>query len=245
MPDIKRMFRALTVALCLFFASGCGMIDYFYLPTPEETAQEIFEAGNDAMRDKNYVKAIAYYTKLKDNFPFSPYTQEAELSLADAQYLDADYQLAADSYKDFEALHPRSEAIPYVLYQTGMSLFNSYNSVDRPATNVQEAMEYFQRLKESYPNNEFAEKAGEYIQKCRVILAERELFLGNMFWRMGKYGSAWHRYSYIVDNFADVPEVHKVASEKAVAAYYRYREQESDEVRVEREGTWKNWFKWL
>ena len=39
------------------------------------------------MQEKNYSQAAQYYTKLKDNFPFSPYTVEAEVSLGDAFFL--------------------------------------------------------------------------------------------------------------------------------------------------------------
>ena len=81
-------FRHLVLAACLLLLSGCGIIDYFFLPPPEDTAQELYEGANDAMQEKNYSQAAQYYTKLKDNFPFSPYTVEAELSLGDAFFLD-------------------------------------------------------------------------------------------------------------------------------------------------------------
>ena len=110
-------FRHLVLAACLLLLSGCGIIDYFFLPPPEDTAQELYDGANDAMQEKNYSQAAQYYTKLKDNFPFSPYTVEAELSLGDAFFLDGKYPEAAEAYKEFESLHPRHEAIPYVLYQ--------------------------------------------------------------------------------------------------------------------------------
>ena len=64
-------FRHLVLAACLLLLSGCGIIDYFFLPPPEDTAQELYEGANDAMQEKNYSQAAQYYTKLKDNFPFT------------------------------------------------------------------------------------------------------------------------------------------------------------------------------
>lgn len=127
----KNYLRSLTLALAIFSLSGCGIIDMIYLPPAEDTAQEIFEAGNDAMSEKNYVRAVELYNKLRDTYPFSPYTVDAELALADAYYLDEEYVLAAETYKDFESLHPRHEATPYVIYQTGMSLMKQFRSIDR------------------------------------------------------------------------------------------------------------------
>ena len=112
-------FRHLVLAACLLLLSGCGIIDYFFLPPPEDTAQELYEGANDAMQEKNYSQAAQYYTKLKDNFPFSPYTVEAELSLGDAFFLDGKYPEAAEAYKEFESLHPRHEAISLRLVPGG------------------------------------------------------------------------------------------------------------------------------
>lgn len=50
----KHLLRNLLLAVTLVTASGCGIIDMIYLPPAEDTAQEIFEAANDAMADHNY-----------------------------------------------------------------------------------------------------------------------------------------------------------------------------------------------
>lgn len=241
----KSLLRSLVLALSLFTLSGCGIIDMVYLPPPEDTAQELFESGNEAMSEKNYVRAAELYIKLRDAFPFSPYTLEAELALADCYYLDKEYILAAESYKDFESMHPRHEAIPYVLYQTGMSLLGQFVSIDRATTEVQEAYEYFNRLQQTYPETPYAKDATARMAECRKIMAEHELYIADVFWHMGKYGPAWRRYEYIATTYADVPDVADHAREKAQAAYLYYREEQAVEQRQQREGSWKNWFKWL
>ena len=65
----KHLLRNLLLAVTLVTASGCGIIDMIYLPPAEDTAQEIFEAANDAMADHNYVRAVQLYNKLKDAYP--------------------------------------------------------------------------------------------------------------------------------------------------------------------------------
>ena len=229
----------------LVVLSGCGIIDMIYLPPAEDTAQEIFEAANDAMSEKNYVRAVELYNKLRDVYPFSPYTVDAELSLADAYFLDEEYVLTAETYKDFESLHPRHSAIPYVLYQTGMSLLKQFRSIDRATTNLSAAWEYFNRLVQTFPDSPYVKGAEENKQLCRKLMAEHELYIADVFWHMKKYGPAWHRYEYITENFADVAEVSDHAREKGMAAYHNYREAKSRETREKRQGTWKNWFSWL
>jgi len=240
-----KYFRNVLVTVSILMMSGCGIIDYFFLPPPEDTAQELFENANDSMREKRYHIAAQYFQRIKDNFPFSPYTVEAELSLGDAYFMDEDYTMAVDAYKEFEMLHPGHEAIPYVLYQIGISSLKSFISVDRPTTMVEEGLEYLIRLRDSYPDSEYAARTPEPIAECRSLLAEHELYIGDVFWNGGKYGAAWRRYVYILEEFPDVPEVAKHAEEKSLSAYYRYREQQSEETREGIEGSWKDWFRWL
>lgn len=241
----KKLLRCLLLVLCLGTLSGCGIIDMFYLPPAEDTAQEIFEAANDAMSEKNYVRAVELYNKLRDTYPFSPYTIDAELSLGDAYFLDEEYDLAAETYKDFEALHPRHDAMPYVLYQTGMSLMKQFRSIDRATTELQEAYDCFNRLQQTYPDSPYAKGAEENMRNCRKLMAEHELYIADVFWHMGKYGPAWRRYEFIAENFKDVPEVADHAREKSVAAYHNFRADEANQIREKRQGSWKNWFTWL
>jgi outer membrane protein assembly factor BamD len=167
------------------------------------------------------------------------------LSLGDAYFLDKQYALAAEAYRDFETLHPRHEAIPYALFQLGVSLRLDYVSVDRAATGVEEALEYFTRIIQAYPTTEYAQKAGDEIVLCRGLLARREVFIGDVFWSMGNYQAAWTRYQFVLENYSDIADVSEYARQKGETAYIRYREGASEEVRRKREGSWRSVFGWL
>jgi outer membrane protein assembly factor BamD len=237
--------QLLGLIVLVSFLSGCGMIDYFYLPPPEDTAQELFEAGNDAMREKDYISASSYFSRLKDNFPFSPYAVEAELALADAYFLDEEWALAAEAYKDFESMHPRHEAIPYVLFSIGVANLNGYPSIDRSPQQVEEAYSYFSRLTESYPDTEYAAGAREQMTRCRRLMAEHDLYVADFYFRMDRYTSALLRYKDIIAKYQDVPEIAEHAQLKAKASLILDTEKRSEETRRQREGSWRQWFDWL
>ncbi|MDO5536747.1 MAG: outer membrane protein assembly factor BamD [Desulfovibrionaceae bacterium] len=242
---MHKLLRSLLLLGCLGSFSACGIIDMVYLPPAEDTAQEIYEAGTDAMAEKNYVRAVELFNKLRDAYPFSPYITEVELALADAYFLDGEYALAAEAYKDFESLHPRHAAIEYVIYQLGQSLQNQFRSIDRPTTELYEATAYYDRLLQQYPGTKYADAAMQKKAECRRYMAEHELYIADMFWHMEKPGPAWRRYTYIAENFKDVPDVAQHAASKSVVAYSEYTEQFNEERREAREGTWKDWFRWL
>ena len=241
----RTLLRFIAILPLLSVLSGCGIIDYFYLPPPEDTAQEIFEAGNDAMRDKNYAKAKEYFNTLKDKYPFSPYAVESELSLADAYFLDTDYLLAVDAYKEFESLHPRHKAIPYVLFQIGNANLESFVSIDRPQDNIAEGYEYLTRLQESYPGNEYAVKATPLMHRARKLMAAHEVYVADFYWRRGNYGSAYERYKFVMQHFKDVPDYQEYVKERARLSYLKKTEQEAELLREEDQGSWKDYFEWL
>lgn len=227
--------------------SGCvGLIDYFFLPPPEDTAQEIYEAGMDAMSDEDYDSAAEYFTKLKDNYPFSPFTAKAEVALGDAYFLDENYLMALDAYKEFEILHPRHEMTSYILFQVGMSNFKMFRSIDLRQDNIKEGIEYFQRVVDAYPDSEYAAPAQEHITKSRRILAEHEIFLADFFWRTEKYGSAWSRYKHVVETFPDLPDLQDYARKRAEYSYFEYQKEVSEEERMRLQESWFLWLReWL
>jgi len=240
-----RKLLLMGMLLCSLALSGCAFIDEYFLPTAEDTVQEVFEAGNDAMREKNYKQAATYFGRIKEEHPFSPYALRAELALADAHFLDEEYWMAAEAYRDFETLHPRHEAIPYVLYQLGVSLRKTYTSIDRSATEVKEAQEYFTRLQQEYPDTEYGRQAAEQIAACRKTLAQREIFIANVFWGMENYQAAHSRFQHVVETYPDAKEEADYARTKGEAAYLKFRQNNSQAIREYQEGSWKDWFRWL
>ena len=240
-----RKLLLMGMLLCSLALSGCAFIDEYFLPTAEDTVQEVFEAGNDAMREKNYKQAATYFGRIKEEHPFSPYALRAELALADAHFLDEEYWMAAEAYRDFETLHPRHEAIPYILYQLGVSLRKTYTSIDRSATEVKEAQEYFTRLQQEYPDTEYGRQAAEQIAACRKTLAQREIFIANVFWGMENYQAAHSRFQHVVETYPDAKEEADYARTKGEAAYLKFRQNNSQAIREYQEGSWKDWFRWL
>lgn len=245
MKAMHQIIRIALLAALLLCVNGCGVIDYFLLPPPEDTAQELFEAGQEAMKTKDFPAAAEYFTKLKDRYPFSPYTPQAEIGLGDAYFMGQDYGQAAEAYKEFETLHPRHEQISYVLYQIGKSYFHQFRSIDMPQAHVAEAIEYFTRLAQVYPDSKYAPEAKEYVARCRRYMAEHEVFVADFYWRTERYSAAWRRYRYVSENFADLPEVAQYAAKRAELAYLRSQESASQQERERSQGSWKQWFDWL
>lgn len=241
----RRLFILISACALLGLSNGCAVIDYFFVAAPEETALDLFQLGQDEMAQENWDDAVDYFTKLRDRYPFSPYTVQAELLLADAYFNDRSYAEAIVAYKEYESLHPNDQRIPYVLFQIGLANFKSMRSVDKPQSHARDSVEYFQRLIQSHPKSEYTAQAQDYLLQARRQLAEHELFVADFYWRAGRYGSAWERYSYVVGNFKDVPEAAEYAEKRARLAYLERQQSAAEAARVKEHGSWKQWFNWL
>ncbi len=239
--------RSLSFSFFLFLMlnlTACGVIDSYYSESPD-TPEELFEAANTAMENEQYIKASQFYTELQDNFPFSPYALESELSLGDALFLSGQYLEAAAAYKAFDELHPRNTAIPYVLYQIGMSLLRSNDSVDKTAGEAAEAILYFDRLASTYPTSQYVAESKAARVAARTLLAERELYAAHIFYNMGNNSAAYRRYVYVYENFRDLPEIVRYARSQAKITFLDHAEDIAEAERRSQHGSWRNYFNWL
>jgi outer membrane protein assembly factor BamD len=194
--------------LALLVVTGCTTLkdqyDKFFGGEETGTAQELAWDGMDAYEDGDYSKAIEKFQNLKDYYPFSKYAILAELKIADAHYQRDEYEDAIFAYEDFEQLHPRNEAIPYVIYQIGRCYYDQIDTPDRDQTPAQKALETFQRLIKQFPRDQYATRAAGHIKTAQKSLAGHAFVVGLFYYKTKHYKAALHRFMSIVSDYPDV-----------------------------------------
>lgn len=203
------MRNLLTIALvALLTTSGCSSLRSQFNKLlgykEESSAQELAWAGMEAYEKERYKEAIEKFQKLKDFYPFSKYAILAELKIADAHYQREDYEDAIFAYENFEQLHPRNEAIPYVIYQIGRCYFDQINTPDRDQTSAEKALATFQRLIKQYPRDEYSIRAAEHIKTAQKSLAGHAYGIGVFYYKTKHYKAALHRFMEIISDYPDV-----------------------------------------
>jgi outer membrane protein assembly factor BamD len=187
------------MALTLLIA-GCGWFQVKDQMSPQELAQD----GMDQYTSGNYRKAIDSFEKLKDYYPFDKLAMLAELKIADAHFKLEEYEEAIVAYEEFANLHPLNEAIPYVIYQTGMSYHNRVDTIDRDQTNALKALETFNRLTRQYPEDPYAFKANEKAKQCLKSIAGHEFYVGLYYFKSKHYKAALVRFRSVLSQYPDV-----------------------------------------
>ncbi|MFZ3044694.1 MAG: outer membrane protein assembly factor BamD [Desulfatirhabdiaceae bacterium] len=195
------MRRLLIIVIsALMFFSACGL----FQTREEKSAQELVADGMAAYEKKKYRSSIESFQKLKDWYPFSKYAILAELKIADAYFFLDEYEEAIAAYESFEALHPRNEAAPYVIYQLGMSYVNQMETIDRDQLSARKAIETFNRLKRLFPNDSYSLKADGFILKATQNLVAHDFYIAEYYYRQGRYPAALLRFRSIISDYPDV-----------------------------------------
>ena len=198
-------FGCLLAALMLIGCSSLQQrIDKLLGREEAHTAQELAWNGMEDYENGKYADSIEKFQKLKDYYPFSKYAILADLKIADAHYHREEYEDAIFGYENFEKLHPRNEAIPYVIYQIGMSYYDQISTPDRDQTAARKALETFQRLKKQFPQNEYARRSEEKITKCLKSMAESTYLIGVFYYRSNHFKAALQRFMSVVSDYPDV-----------------------------------------
>jgi len=204
--DASLMKRVTIVVIAmLFVSSGCA----WFKTQEEKSANELITEGMENFEDGKYKKAVESFQKLKDWYPFSKYAILAELKVADAHFYEEQYEEAIFSYEEFETLHPRNEAIPYVIYQIGRCYFKQVDTIDRDQSNTQKALDTFNRLIKTYPDNEYSKKALAHRTKCQKLMAGHDMYVGKYYYKSKHYKAALHRFKSVLSTYPDVGAHHQ------------------------------------
>jgi outer membrane protein assembly factor BamD len=192
----------------MLLGSGCSALKKTWsaIVGEDETApaQQLAWDGMDAYEDGDYKDAIEYFQKLKDFYPFSKYAILAELKIADSHYHLEQYEEAIFAYSEFEKLHPRNEAIPYVIYQIGLCYFVQIDTIDRDQTPAAMALSTFQRLNKQFPDDQYARSGAEHLTRCYKSLAGNEYYIGEFYYKSKHYKAALNRFMAVLSIYPDV-----------------------------------------
>ncbi len=206
-PAFKRLALVL---MALLLTSGCSSLSNMWDDLTgkkgseiEVLPQELAYQGMENLNAARYSTAIETFQTLKDRYPYSKYAILAELKIADAMFLREDYEDAHEAYGEFERLHPKNEATPYVIYQQGMCFFERMTGYDREQVSTVLAIQTFTRLVQTYPDSRYSAMAIARITEAQNSLAHHEFYVGEFYYKMKAYKAAVGRFVSLVRNYPD------------------------------------------
>ncbi len=209
----------MTTALLASLLAGCSSTVDPAEAYKGESAQQIFQKGETALRDKSYSEAIKRFEALDAQYPYEANTETAQLHIIYAYYMTGDYASAEAAADRYVHAYPTSPHADYAYYMRGLSnyfqnmgVFEKLFAVDfatRDLSQVKKSYADFAQVVQLYPNGYYAPSAHQYMIYLRNILANHELEVAQYYYSHAAYVAAADRANNVVRQFQGAPAVPK------------------------------------
>ncbi len=196
--------------LLAFFITNCVSYDQH----DTSKAAGAYGLAKQLEDDERYEEALLQYRDVKNRFPYSRYAVAAELQIAEVHFKKESFAEAQGAFQLFKELHPKHPKIDYVTYKIGESIFMQLPStIDRDLSIAPGAIQEFNVLMRDFPQSEWVGKAKEKRQETIQMLAAKELYIADFYYRTEEWQHALVRYQKYIREFPD--------HEKQPHAHYR------------------------
>ncbi|MCB9073680.1 MAG: outer membrane protein assembly factor BamD [Bdellovibrionaceae bacterium] len=209
------LFRLYFLVLISLFCIQCVTEPKVNLETPEGQ----YKLAEFYRKQDRYDEAIAQYKSLMNKFPYSKLALEAELKVADTHFKKEEFAEAYASYKTFKELHPTYPKNDYIVYQAAESLREQLPStVDRDLVHATQAISLYDELLSVYPQSEYSKTANDKKLTLIQMLADKEIYIADFYFKQTKYTSALNRYEIFLSTFPQNKKIPYVLLRAAMAA---------------------------
>lgn len=206
---LRKLFPVFMIASTLFSGAvlnGCSSAD---TDSSNDPAALMKDAEED-IDSSRYMLAVEKLQKIKNEHPYSKEATEAALRIADVFFLQENYTEAAATYEAFKDLHPKHPKLEYAMYRIGLSHFNDMpGNIARDLTSGYKAQDGFNDYLFKFPSGQFSADARAKLAETRKILAEKEMYIGNFYYKRDMWEAAKGRYTKVVNQYSDSPYVEK------------------------------------
>lgn len=210
-----KTLRVITIAAAMgLLLSGCSTTE-----KNSSTPEGAFAIAEEYDQGERYEEAIRRYTEVKNKFPYSNFATKAELAIADVYYKQESYAEAQVSYQMFKELHPTVPNADYVQFRIGMSYFNQLpTTIDRDLTQANDAILNLSEVIKKYPNSVHVGEAKEKRSAAIKMLAEKEEYIADFYFKRKIFDSALSRYEGLYNNYRGLGLDAKALSRAAICA---------------------------
>ena len=204
----------LLVLISAFAVSGCSRIKGMF---KDEDANEgvpvetLYDKGHRSMENGNWSSAVETYKRLVAQYPYGPYTEQALMETAYAQFKMGTNDEAISSIDRFIRTYPTHRNTPYMYYLRGLVNSNrdtvflqkvwTLDASRRDLSTPNQAFNDFSIVTSRYPNSRYATDARERMQALRDMFARHEMETSLYYLRRGAWVAAANRAKYLLETY--------------------------------------------
>lgn len=176
-----------------------------------ETPEGLYLLAYKDFKDTDYEKAAQKFDQVEQQFPYSRWSERAQIMAAYSQYLQNEYTDALLTLDRFLQLHPGNRNVPYALYLKGLCYFEQMSDPLREQEMTAKADSTFKELLARFANSIYANDAKEKLIAIQNHLAAKELAVGRYYQKNEDYIAAMNRFQAAIKgwpNSSQIPEAY-------------------------------------
>jgi outer membrane protein assembly factor BamD len=211
---MKLRYGIAFAASCLLI-NACSSIKDPADEFKNQSAEQIFHGGEQALAKGNYSTAARHYEGLDSLYPFSAYSEQAMLDSIYAYYQNGDYASSEAAAARFIHTFPASAHVDYALYMKAVSesvedkswpqRYNLVDTASRDAGSSKRAFSDFAVLTAQYPESAYSPDARLRMINLRNMFAQKELELAGFYYERHDYVAASNRAAGVLEHFEGTP----------------------------------------
>jgi outer membrane protein assembly factor BamD len=187
----------------LVFTSGCAgkggkNRDTAYVARDVDT---LYQAAKDRLDRGDTKEAAALFDEVERQHPYSPWARRAQLMSAFSYYVARDYSKSIQSAQRFLSIHPGNRDAPYAYYLVATCYYEQISDVTRDQKVTQQAQTALTELIRRYPGTRYAADAALKLDLVNDHLAGKEMTIGRLYQRSGKWLAASIRFRTVIDSY--------------------------------------------
>lgn len=226
---LSRLLLALLIVL-LLTTTGCARMKGMFKDedTNEGVAVEtLYDKGHDLMIGGNWSGALETYRRLIAQYPYGPYSEQAMMETAYAQFKMGNNDDAISSIDRFLRTYPTHRNTAYLYYLRGlvnsnrdtviMSRVFDLDASHRDLSAPMQAFNDFGIVVQRYAGSRYAADAALRMQALRNLFARHELETSLYYMRRGAYVAAANRAKHLLETYPQTRYEHDAVAALAEA----------------------------
>ena len=189
------------LVLLTMLAGACGSRQTTPPAGSPQPDRFLFERGNAALQEREWINARTYFQQIVDGYPQSPFRPDAKLGVGDA-YLGQggaeNFVLAANEFREFLTFYPTNPRADYAQYKLAMSHFRQMRAPQRDQTETKAALTEFDVFFQKFPNSPLTPEVKQNWRIARDRLSEASFLVGLHYYRIRWYPGAIDRFKEIL-----------------------------------------------
>lgn len=216
--DKNGMKKWVVLLLAALFIAGCNKYTgEDYSAYKGMSSDQILQRAEKKLANQKYSAAVKDLEALDALYPYSNNSQQAQLDIIYAYYMDEDTPSTIVACDRYIRLYPRGRGVDYAYYMKGLTLYREgFTWLQRAAgidpaphdlANKKQAFLAFNDLVRAFPNSPYANNARQHMLYIRNMLARKQLKVAQFYFNRRAFVAAANRASYVLEHYNGTPAV--------------------------------------